>query len=562
MSTTPSVTPELLADVLDALGRRPRARLDSDPHLGRDWPVTRTAAGFLVTVGEEVVVSVTVGDDGLTSLDQLACSCLVEGACLHLAAYLRQLPLRAASATGAASTETQTSPAPTAPAGDATPDAVVEVGAAARAAAELAWAAIGAVLVAGARRSGSLEVSQLLRAAQTCRAERLYRLERVLLAVVDSLGRLSRDESTFSLDELVGQLLEAARCSHHLRGTSAATAWFGSPRRVFSDLPGELVHGVGAELVDRPGSDPALRVHLWGRSGWSHLQTRPAPAAELAGSYRVGLGTDGSLPSPAELSRHEAQVVGAGRGRDGRLSGGSSLRIGLRVAASSASPTLAALWDEPVPEQVARALGGGSLVACSGEVAGATREGLVLDTATGPVVVVRPRSGGRARTNLAVLGSAVGLGVRTLGHPDRYRPRVLRPVSVLATDDARWQLPDAWARLVNLAFDELRATHVGASAVAPAGVEVDLPGDLVGGLEPLRRRVGQVVLGGWLAVRPRGGTATKDEGTLRRRGLGGAADALTVLAASPADVGELLTAWLAAALYADVARTQLLAASW
>lgn len=134
--------------------------------------------------------------------------------------------------------------------------------------------------------------------------------------------------------------------------------------------------------------------------------------------------------------------------------------------------------------------------------------------------------------------------------------------SYVATRDRRWQLPDAWAGLVNVAFDDLRAAHVGASAVAPTGVEVDLPGELVGGLEPLRRRVGQVVLGGWLAVRQRGGSAHTDEQALRRRALGGAADTLAVLAASPADSRELLEAWLATALYADVARTRLVAASW
>jgi hypothetical protein len=291
-----------------------------------------------------------------------------------------------------------------------------------------------------------------------------------------------------------------------------------------------------------------------------------------------------------ELSRAGLFLSDATASADRRLGAGQRVRA---VRASEPSrwdhPLIEGRWAAPLADQLAAVAAhdgapdelrpaGWDLVFVEGAIAGGPQPALAVAGRALRITTALLDRALPARDNLATLAAAPGLRVRAIG---RVRLASAGRLELLALGPApgetRLALPEAWQGRANVHHDRLPAAaaapaaHPATSPVlaAPAVDDDDL-------LEPLRRRVERVVLGG-LGTLPVHAIAEleRDAAALADRSLGGGADALRDLAAvahaadrtlagtrRAIDRSTFAAAWLRASLYDDAVRRRLAVASW
>ncbi|MBX3154777.1 MAG: hypothetical protein KF773_02170 [Deltaproteobacteria bacterium] len=567
--TRPRIAADVAAALTAAIPPRLIKKLDAEPTLADRWTWSATA----VVTDKNETVSLTLTGEVITGV---ACSCLLQPKCLHIAAVVTLLEPDASTA-GAA--------APAAAAAAPQEALVVDV-----AAARSAFAALGAVLAAGAESSGAFAQAELLRSIHACRTAGLHRLATAQTRALRSIRELRTDRSEFSLPILTADLRDGLAVAHALaHGTAAPTAALvGTARREYEDAGNLRVRGVLCEAVVARSGYAGCTTYLIDDRGQLYTRSDVAPgdAGRAAGAYDASAAIGDAVLPHRELCRSGLFVSDATASADGRLGAGQKVR-----AVRSSEPSrwdgdhLAPKFKRPLAEQLAhiaaldagpdelRPAGWDFLYVEGTLVGGPGGVGIVAGETPIRFTTMLEHKALTARDNLVVLSRASGLAVRAIGRCRIGVPRELELLAIgPAPGETRFTMPDAWHGRANLHYDRLSQMRLGDAP--DLTVAAPLPHDDL--LGPLRRRVERAVLGG-AGTLPTHAIAEleREAAALAERALHGGAEVLRDLAAlahdaaraatgmrRPLDRNAFAAAWLRAALYEDSARRRLSVASW
>lgn len=575
----PTIAPAAAAALLVAVPARLIKKLDADPGLAERWTWTEQGGAWTVQTdrGQTVTAAAVIRAPG-----DIRCSCLLQSRCLHVAAVVAVLE--------PAGPEALDAPPPgaaaDAPAAGAPPVAAAPPSAEAR----RAFAVCAELLATGAEAAGAFVQTELLRAIHACRSAGLHRLAAAQTRVLRSIRDLRADRPGFSLRVLTGDLRDALAVAWALAAGDATPGLVGTARRDYEPAGNLHLRGLFTEaVVARTGYAGAVTYLIDDRGAiYTRGDIAPGDAARAAAAYDAAAGLGDAVLPHRELSRAGLFLSDATASADRRLGAGQRVRA---VRASEPSrwdhPLIAARWAVPLADQLAAIAAhdgapdelrpaGWDLVFVEGAIAGGPQPALAVSGRALRLTTALLDRALPARDNLAALAAAHDLRVRAIA---RVRLASAGRLELLALGPApgegRLALPEAWHGRANLHHDRLPAVAPAARPVtspviaAPATEDDDL-------LEPLRRRVERVVLGG-LGTLPVHALAEleRDAAALADRSLGGGADTLRDLAAFAHAAGRTMTGarravdrasfgqvWLRAALYDDAARRRLHVARW
>ncbi|RLK54375.1 hypothetical protein [Actinokineospora cianjurensis] len=536
--TVPPVAPEVVPAVLDALPPRLRKRIDGALDRAREWVVEVVGDAASARIDADTVLSWTLHSGVLIGADELVCSCLLAPKCLH-----RGIAVAVASVA-----EVQPRAADVVELED---DVVVGEKRGERAAAEVLWGACAEILRVGVTGSGAVVRSELLRAVHGARLVGLHRAAAGGVRIATGLAAAKAGASSFDRETLADDLTEVMLVCHDLRsGIGDPVALRGTARREYQPVGALRLYGLCTEAVLTSSGYAGVVTHVVAadRTLWT------VPSVYPGGVERIVIAADGPVAmgetglSHRQLGRSGLVLSGATAAPDRRLGAGRAVRAVAAAGATWDEQPVAGLWDEPLADQLTRALHTGQdLVFLSGVVSGATTTALRLRLDTGDIDLLGATDA--ARDNLRLLGERPGLPLRVVARlvPDR-------PATAVALA-AAGEL--AVTGHVDLTIDRLQRSHLppGAPAAALPAPAVEPPPS---GL--LATVVDRVVLGGRpVAALP---STTRDAATLARAGLTATAALLDTLAttartrardpfgrAIPDPTDAFPTAWLTAALH-------------
>jgi hypothetical protein len=577
MTAKPKIAPAAAAALTAQIPSRLVKKLDADPQLAERWTWTEGATWTIKTDKDEVVKLATTGNVVKAATD-VACSCLLQPKCLHVAAVIAIL-------------EPDSEVAEVADVATAAPVAVEATAIDVNVARE-ALRVCGDVLATGAESSGAFVQAELLRTIHGCRSAGLHRLAAAQTRVLRSIRELRADRPEFSLGVLAADLRDALAIAWQLAHGTATPALVGTARRDYEPVGNLRLAGVFTEaLVARSGHAGAI-TYLVDDKGrfYTRSDVAPGDAGRAAGAYDAPANIGDAVLPHRDLGRTGLFVGDATASADGRLGAGQKVRA---VRASEPArwdhPALEPRWVQPLADQLARMAqhdaapealrpAGWDLAFVEGTLATANYlVALVLGEHALELTTSLDHRILQSRDNFAVLARATGVRIRAIGRVRLGAPRRLDLLALgPAPGETRLAIPEAWHGRANLHYDRLsipapaKADDAGGmSVIALASPPPDL-------LEPLRRRVERVVQGG-LGTLPVHALAEleRDAALLADRTLRGGAEALRDLAAvthaadramtgarRAIDRGVFAAAWLRAALYDDAARRRLSVASW
>ncbi|HEX3473771.1 MAG TPA: hypothetical protein VHT91_01955 [Kofleriaceae bacterium] len=583
----PTIAPAAAAALIAGVPARLIKKLDADPGLAERWTWTEQGGGWTVQTdrGETVTAPAVIHAPG-----DLRCSCLLQPRCLHIAAVVAVLEPAVPDPAAAGEAD---APLPPGAAADARAVRAPSVAAPPSTEAHRAFTVCAELLATGAEAAGAFVQTELLRAIHACRGAGLHRLAAAQTRVLRSIRDLRADRPGFSLRVLTGDLRDALAVAWALAAGDATPGLVGTARRDYEPAGNLHLRGLFTEaVVARTGYAGAVTYLIDDRGAiYTRADIAPGDAARAAAAYDAASGLGDAVLPHRELSRAGLFLSDATASADGRLGAGQRVRA---VRASEPSrwdhPLIAARWAVPLADQLAAVAAhdgapdelrpaGWDLVFVEGTIAGGPQPALVVSGRALRLTTALVDRALPARDNLAALAAAHGLRVRAIG---RVRLASAGRLELLALGPApgetRLALPEVWHGRANLHHDRLPA--VAGAAAKPAAAPVIAPPAADAGdddlLEPLRRRVERVVLGG-LGTLPVHALAEleRDAAALADRSLGGGADALRDLAALAHAAGRTMTGtrravdrasfgqvWLRAALYDDAARRRLHVARW
>jgi hypothetical protein len=586
----PTIAPAAAAALTAQIPARLIKKLDADPRLAERWTWEEHGGGWTVHTDKEVVTLPTViGEPG-----DIRCSCLLQPRCLHIAAVVAVLePAGPSIAPPDSSEPPQAAPSRS---GD-TPGhgASNRSRPSLRAAADFsateqamrAFAMCAELLASGAEASGAFAQAELLRTIHTCRSAGLHRLASAQTRILRSIRDLRGDRAEFSLGVLTADVRDALAVAWRLAAGDATPALVGTARRDYEPVGGLHLRGLFTEaVVARSGYAGAVTYLLEERGAiYTRSDIAPGDVGRAAGAYEAAAGLGDAVLPHRELSRAGLYVSDATASADGRLGAGQRVRA-VRTSEPSRwdHPGVEPRWRTALADQLAAVAAhdaspedqrpaGWNLVFVEGVIAGGREVALVVGDRALRLATPLQHRALPARDNLAVLARASGLRVRAIG---RVRLAAAGRLELLALgpapDETRLAWPESWHGHANMHYDRLAVPPLAGappSTIEPVSGDDDL-------LEPLRRRIERVVLGG-LGTLPVHALAEleRDAAALADRALRGGADALRDLGAVIHGAERAMTGgrraidrtsfaqvWLRAALYDDAARRRLSLASW
>ncbi|MEU3601261.1 hypothetical protein ABZ714_21460 [Streptomyces sp. NPDC006798] len=578
----PSVAPEVTAALVEDLSPRLRKRLDAAVAKLAARPVRRDGDTVTIAVDDETELRLHAPGGVVATADAIRCGCLLAPACVHRAAAACAAP------TADPAPEPATAPEPT-PYTDNLPDAPAETASPAeRTAAGALWSAGAAVLEAGVDGAGAVAQAALLRAAHTARLRSLPRAAGAAVSVVALLRAARAGDPSYRTADLVTALAELLGTAHRV-GTATGpelAAVKGRARRPYTPDGSLRLYGLFTEPVVTDSGHGGARTWVAGPDGrlFTAGDVAPGGAGRAVGVADRAVRLGDSALTHRELGRAGLAVSGATVSPDGRLGAGKGVKAVSAKGVAWTEPPLAALWEPPPSQQVARALGsaspdtdpfggGDDLLFLDVELLGAVKE-------SGGICLLARCDGGIAvrltvadddpalahRDNLMLLATAPGTRLRIIG---RLVPALHPRLTLLACSHPTGE------GTIDLGFDRLGRADLPAPGAAPPPVPYE-PGGF-GDHSPLHllaRRVDQTVPAGRAALGILGDVSAESH-RLRRAGLPTAADLLTALRASagrrardpfgrllPADTDGFATHWLAAARYVSAVSDALCVAAW
>lgn len=515
-SDRPSVSPAVIAAIIESAPDRVRRRLDRSPDAAGEWKWIFENEAWSITAGNETV---TLAGQHLTSVDQLSCSCLLTPNCFHIAACLTSLEVALLDdhPQEVEPEETQDSVQ------DATDPAGVELSDEQKKAVAGYEIALTRILDAGVANAGVFLQSQLLRAIHQCRAAGLHRIAatgvRILTGVTEFRKRAPEQDSL----QLALDLAETLEAAHHLQASQpVADFWIGTARRAQFPVNPRKLQGVLAEpVMTRSGYAGASVLFLGADDQFYTVgEVRPGDEQLARDAYRGGVQM-GSLIQPAQkLARSSYLGTELTASREGRLGRGTRVKIVEQGESSWQSPEFEKRFQRPLNDQWNAAFNsallppeerpaGWDLVFLTGTVLGICGPVLLFELSEHRTVIELAIENDHPalcfRENLRMLSYAPGLALKIVGRLSLQSSLRVFPLAAVqaesadaANNDERpWlNLPPEFQGRLFLGFDELQRAHLQQAqptetvlAQLPTGGEPDQ-------LSVLRRRWIALMIGG------------------------------------------------------------------
>ena len=317
----PTVSPKLIAAMIESTPDRVRSRLDRTPAAAASWDWQASEDAWSVHTGAETV---TLPHGHLAGMEQLACTCLLSPRCFHVLACLAHLEVAIVESVPVDRTEAVEL---------ATPEEredVVECDEKQRHAARELVNNVAQLLQVGVANAGVVVQSGLLRAVHQCRADGLHRLAGLGLRVVAGTREFRARATTSDPAQLAEDVAEVLETSRHVLGQKAiSNFWIGTARRKQIPVHPRKLHGLFAEpIVTRSGFSGAA-VYFLGEDDqiYSASDVRQGDVERARDSYLGGIEI-GSIIQPAkQLARGLYLGAELTASRDGRLSRGKGIKI-------------------------------------------------------------------------------------------------------------------------------------------------------------------------------------------------------------------------------------------
>jgi len=529
----PRIDPALLAAIIEAAPGRVRKRLDRQPTAADAWTWQVVDSGFEITAGEETV-HITTTDDAIRDIGQLRCSCLLSPKCFHVLACVTSLEADTAD-TESADDHVAKDAAEDA-ADRQTEPTMKEILPQMRDAASGVRDAVTDILKVGARASGALLQSALLRAGHQCRAADLPMLGNTTLRIAEGVRRIRAQSDTADAGSLRNDLFVSLQATERIARDRTVPAWIvGTKRREYHAINVSRLEGWFAEPILTGSGYAGVCVHLLTPNGKLNQVTdmRPGDSQLVQQAYNGGIDLGTTTASGRDLSRGKLLVQRLTASVDGRLGKGKSTRWVLQGDATFDEPATRLRFERPLSEQVAAIFnaadqpleerrGGWDLLAFDAELMGPIGAA-ILAKVRGAAIPWRLRIANdhpdlAFRENLELLARCPGLRIRCVG---RLRIEAAGEVDLLAIGDSptsietadthdeenppapRLLLPDAWCGECNIGLDRLQRHHIDQSNRWAKEVRLDEQSAAArsdDGLSPLERRLNALTLGGYRAI--------------------------------------------------------------
>jgi hypothetical protein len=561
----PTVSPELIAALIDSTPERVRRRLDRAPDAAASWVWQASEEAWLVDTGGETV---TLPHGHVMSVEQLTCTCLLSPKCFHVLACLTRLEV--------AIVESSPSPAGEQASPDAEGDLIEPDDKQQRAAQELVNS-VAQLLRVGVANAGVVVQSGLLRAVHQCRADGLHRLAALGLRILAGTGEFRRRAPTSDPAQLAGDVADLLETSRHLLSRKAIPGfWIGTARRQQVPVRPRKLHGLFAEpILTRSGFAGAAAYFLGEDERiYSASDVRPGDAQLARDAYRGGIEI-GPLIQPAkQLARGLYLGTEMTASPDGRLGRGKDIRIVEQGQSTWQVEAIQKRFQRPLVDQWSAVYeqadlpaearpAGWDFVFLEGTVLGAVGPELLFQ-ANGEAQPMRLAIENESealsfRENLRMLSHAPGLRLQVIGRVSLQDPRIVSALAVAPMEPGtrndntpRLELPQSFAGRICLGFDEIQRPFLRNAQPSPMVFSAQgLPHESEDSLMALRRRWMAMMLSGLVSQRASNTNMLAAEmAILNRAGFPTAAALLDSLSRSSSDSGSgSIDTFLAAALY-------------
>ncbi len=564
----PSVSPELVAAMIESTPDRVRRRLDQAPDIAASWNWEARETTWSIETGGETV---TLPQGHVVGMEQLTCTCLLSPRCFHVLACLTQLSVVLVKSQETAEGEGDSSANV-----DAGEDLVEPEENQQHAARQLV-AGITQLLRVGIANSGVVVQSSILRAVHRCRAEELHRLAALGLRVIAGTGEIRARAPEADPTQLAEDVADLLETSQHILGKKpVASFWIGTARRKQIPVRPRRLQGLLAEpILTRTGFAGAA-VYLLGEDG--HIYTasdvRPGEAQRALDAYLGGIEIGPMIQPARQLARGSYLGTDLTASVEGRLGRGKGIRIVEQGASSWQMEAIERRFERSLMDQWNAAYAqatlpadarpaGWDFVFLQGRVLGAAGPELLIQ-ATADVPIIRMIIENESeslhfRENLRMLSHAPGLRLRIIARLNLLKPWTVAPLAAaniadnMRTDhEPRLDLPESWAGRICLGFDEIQRHFLVNAQASPVVLNVEgLPPE-EDPLSPLRRRWVATMLSGIASQFPRNSNMLSLEiASLNRLGFTTGAGLLDALSRAPSDRGgpASVDTFLATAVY-------------
>jgi hypothetical protein len=570
-TSRPQISPLLLAEMIESMPGRVRKRLDAEPNIAHGWQWTFEEDRWLVAAGDETVE--LRSERGVIAAHQhLRCSCLLTPKCFHVVACISVLSTVSGNPNEESSdSAVDESVEPAITIQDPSVDLTDEM----RTAARLAQSAAGAILRVGASRAGLLVQSAVLRAAHQCRDSGLISLGNTLLRIVEGGSRLRSNRATADATALRDDLASALATSLTVIKQSSAPKWLvGQARRTFDPIDVRKLEGVCAEPILTLSGYAGVCVYMQGNEDlFTVNELRPGGSQLVLQAYGGGIELGTVAIDAKRLCRSSLAVQNLTASSDGRLGKGKATRWAVQSTRSAATRFRKGRFALPLEQQIQdvfqRSLmsetqrpGGWDLVAFDATVVGPRGAGVLVqvDQITVPwrLMIAIDDAQLAYRENLSLLARCPGMSMRCVGRLRLDAAGEVDLIAFAATDSSpagscsndtgrnvealgngqpQMAFPPQWEGVCNVGLDRLQRQHFfgihrwsDETRFGEVESRQRSPSD---GLDPLRRRLNGLAMGGRLTV-PALGSSThrRDERNLRQSYQTTAAQLLEVLAIS------------------------------
>jgi hypothetical protein len=593
----PTVSPQLVATVIESAPDRVRRRLDRTPDAAAGWEWRLSDDGWSVDTGGEMV---RLPPNRIQSLDQVSCTCLLTPNCFHVLAILTALRVALANGAEAVSADDEvTTRARRASEADGPEGTVLQealsypshriesattrqdedlvqpTATQQRAAGDLT-AAVAQLLRVGVANAGVVVQSGLLRAVHQCRAEGLHRAAAVGLRVLAGTSQFrarSPESDPAELAADVADLLETTQ--QILHQASVPSFWIGTARRKQLPVRPRKLHGLLAEpIVTRSGYAGAAAYFLGEDDQiYTASDVRPGDAQLARDAYLGGIEI-GPLVQPAkQLARGAYLGTDLTASRDGRLGRGKNIKLVAQGASGWQVEAIRRRFQRPLVEQwnlvydvaslpADARPAGWDFVFLTGKVLGAFGPQLFfhLTAEDRPIRLAIENESETLcfRENLRMFSHAPGLPLQIIARLNLPEPAIVYPLAAANAepgspdaDSPRLDLPESLHGRLCLGFDELQRKHL--IHARPAAVvlgELQIPA-VEDPLASLHRRWIAALLSGVASQRPSNtNTITAETAMLHRRGYATGAALLDATSRPPSAEGpNALDTFLAVSLY-------------
>ena len=473
----PTVSPDVIAAIIEATPERVRRRLDRNPKAAEEWNWQLEQTAWQVEAGNETVV---LSGTHLDAVDQMVCSCLLAPNCFHIAACLTSLEV--------VLTEESADPVAdetVAPFEEQGKVLETELSLSQQHAATEFAQSLTRILEVGVTNTGVLLQSQLLRSVHQCRAEGLHRAAMIGLRIMTGTTEFRMRSPESDPVQLALDIADALETTRQLLSEKMVAAdWVGTARRAqFPVEPGKLQGLLAEPVLTRSGFAGATVLFLGGDGQFYSVgEVRPGDEQLARDAYRGGVEM-GPLIQPArKLGRSLYVGSDLTSSLQGRLGRGKKVKIIEQGTSSWQSREVQTLFERPVIDQwsdvfrrgllpVVEKPAGWDLVFITGSVQGAYGSTLLLELSeNGAVLELAIENDHQAlyyRENLRMLSHAPGLRLQIIARIKLEEPARIFPLAVMqATQPApleqepRLELPDALQGRLFLGFDELQRNHL------------------------------------------------------------------------------------------------------